>query len=204
VQRRGESRARGYELTLHLKYYINSTITHFASHVSAMISKENYEKNGEAYARENPVGTGPFIMKETVPGEHVLFVRNENYWQEGKPYLDAVDFVEITDVMTQNAVMQSKSGDAADVLRTSVAEQMQLLDATVDGYQKRIPTGPICLFPSSADENSPFSKLEVRQAMFYALDRDAICQAWASGSDAGLSVLSSHTRALKVSRKTRD
>jgi ABC-type transport system substrate-binding protein len=166
-----------YELVVHVSNYVNSTFTHFASHVSAMVSKENYDTNGEDYARENPVGTGPFLLKETVPGEHVSFVRNDAYWQEGKPYLDGVDFIEITDVMTQNAAMQGAGTGAADVLRTSSAEQMQLLESSVDGFLMKIPTGPYCLIPSSAKEDSPFAKLEVRQAVFYSIDRDAICEA---------------------------
>ncbi len=36
------------------------------------------------------IGTGPFLLKEWVPGSHLLFERNPNYWDEGKPYLDRI------------------------------------------------------------------------------------------------------------------
>src|SRR5690606_29634763 len=39
-----------------------------------------------------PNGTGPFVAEEFTPVVRSLGVRNENYWKEGLPYLDAVEF----------------------------------------------------------------------------------------------------------------
>src|SRR5690606_20415442 len=35
-----------------------------------------------------PIGTGPFVFKEWVQGSHVLYDRNENYWDAPKPFVD--------------------------------------------------------------------------------------------------------------------
>jgi peptide/nickel transport system substrate-binding protein len=51
---------------------------------------------GADFAKK-PVGAGPFLLKEWVPNDHMVFVKNPNYWQKGKPYLDEVDFKLIID-----------------------------------------------------------------------------------------------------------
>ncbi len=166
-----------YTWTAHLKYFLNSVLSIFASHTFCLVSQENYDKNGEDYAREHPVGTGPFIMTEQVSGEKCVYARNDNYWQEGKPYLDGIEIYTITDVMTQKAAFQSTGDDAVDLMTSSNAELISELLQTADVSISQIPVGPWNLIPSSLDEASPLNKLEVRQAVSYALDRDAICEA---------------------------
>ncbi|HSI57322.1 MAG TPA: ABC transporter substrate-binding protein [Ideonella sp.] len=43
------------------------------------------------------MGTGPFKCKEFKPGVRSIAVRNDNYWKPGKPYLDEIEFVGISD-----------------------------------------------------------------------------------------------------------
>jgi peptide/nickel transport system substrate-binding protein len=167
-----------YELTVHLNRWDNNVLGTLASRANIMISKENFENNGLDYANEHPVGTGPFVLKEKVSGYHVLFVKNENYWQEGLPYLDGIDYIELSDEMAQNAALQATGDEAIDVLTSRSISQLTTMTAggtgirLVQGF-----AGPVCLFPSSMDENSPLSKLEVRQAISYAIDRDTLCSA---------------------------
>jgi peptide/nickel transport system substrate-binding protein len=167
-----------YEVAMLLSNYVNSTLAHFASHVFVIVSKENYDKNGEDYARNNPVGTGPFVLSGRVPGFKVSFTKNENYWQEGKPYLDGVEYIEMSDEVTQNAAVSSdQESETVDVLRTFSGEQSATLAELSNLTVKSLSVGPSCLAPSSRDENSPLSKLEVRQAIFHAIDRASICAA---------------------------
>ena len=43
------------------------------------------------------IGTGPYKLKEFKPGVRSIAVRNENYWKPGRPYLDEIEMVGITD-----------------------------------------------------------------------------------------------------------
>jgi peptide/nickel transport system substrate-binding protein len=42
-------------------------------------------------------GTGPFRVKEFNPGVRTIAVRNENYWKPGRPYLDEIELIGISD-----------------------------------------------------------------------------------------------------------
>ncbi|MEM7425129.1 MAG: ABC transporter substrate-binding protein [Pseudomonadota bacterium] len=54
-------------------------------------------------------GTGPFVLKEFTPGVRSIHVRNDNYWNEGRPYIDEIEAFAITDgVARVNALV---SGD---------------------------------------------------------------------------------------------
>ena len=55
------------------------------------------------------IGTGPFRCREFTPGVRSIAVKNPGYWQNGKPYLDEVEFIGIQDEQARvNALL---SGD---------------------------------------------------------------------------------------------
>jgi peptide/nickel transport system substrate-binding protein len=43
------------------------------------------------------IGTGPYKVKEFKPGVRSIAVRNESYWKPGRPYLDEIEYVGISD-----------------------------------------------------------------------------------------------------------
>ncbi len=56
-----------------------------------------------------PVGTGPYKLGEFKPGVRSVHTRNDNYWNEGRPYIDEIEVFAITDgVARVNALI---SGD---------------------------------------------------------------------------------------------
>ena len=168
-----------YSLIVYYKNWQNVLFEAFASHTYSVVSMQNALDNGAEYAMNHPVGTGPFILSDWVPGSHVKFVRNEDYWMEGKPYLDGVEYYEISDIMTQNATLLSNSDDSMDMYQCGNAEQAYAImsqDNELDSsYMRGGGTMTIC--PSSVNEDSPHANLLVRQAMSYAIDRDAIVEA---------------------------
>jgi peptide/nickel transport system substrate-binding protein len=54
-----------------------------------------------AQMRQHPIGTGPFKFVEFKPNQSIKIVRNDNYWKEGRPYLDGIEYRIITDVSTR-------------------------------------------------------------------------------------------------------
>ncbi len=57
------------------------------------------------------LGTGPFMLKDFVPGDHATMVRNPNYFEAGVPYLSEVKFLYLPQPTTQVAAVQSGQAD---------------------------------------------------------------------------------------------
>ena len=96
-----------YTIKIKVKVYQNTSLTGVGAYPVA--SKAAFDKNGIDWARENPVGTGPFIFVSHERGTRVTFEKNKNYWDTGKPYLDGVEFVIIADATVR--LLAFKRGD---------------------------------------------------------------------------------------------
>lgn len=154
---------------LTVKTYQNTSLTGISGY--RIISKAAFDKNGIDWVRENPVGTGPFIFVDHERGSKVTFEKNPNYWEEGKPYLDGVEFVIIADDTVRNLAF--KNGDIHEF--TAVGLDAQELVQLGYFVHKRTG-GTFCLIPDSANPDSPFADIRVRQAVSYAIDRESMAE----------------------------
>src|SRR5581483_9452044 len=59
------------------------------------------------------VGTGPFMLSEYVPGDHMNLVKNPNYWQSGKPYLDGINVKFFADLQSLVTALEAGALDFA-------------------------------------------------------------------------------------------
>jgi peptide/nickel transport system substrate-binding protein len=163
-----------YTVRLNLKYYRNTIMNDLAGSAGFMTSPTAYNKNGQEWVRWNPVGTGPFKFTsyDSTSGT-VKASKFADYWQKGKPYLNSVEIYAVSDPITRAAALQAGEADAigGDLTKTEY-------DLTQKGYPVvYVPTGITVLFPDTGNADSPLSKLKVRQAINYAIDRDAIVKA---------------------------
>ena len=127
---------------------------------------------------QHPVGTGPFMFSQWVKGQYLKLVRNPNYWQAGKPYLDSITYQAVADDNTR--VLQLRGGQA-QIIESAPFAQLASLKAT-----QGISLG---LFPSTRidyvtmnEQYKPFADVHVRRAISEAIDRNAIMQAVFFGS----------------------
>jgi peptide/nickel transport system substrate-binding protein len=133
-----------------------------------MISPAAYELYGEAGIKLHPVGTGPFEFVSYEPNVSLKFKKFAGYWQEGLPYLDGVEIRFVKDALTR--LTSYKSGEAQAIYGLSPAESNEL-EAMGHTVSSRI----ITLWGIAGDSTNPdcpFSKLEVRQGMTYAINRE--------------------------------
>lgn len=129
----------------------------------AIIPQSNEDPAG------NPIGTGPFKYVSYTPGQNLELEKYDGYWQEGVPSLDSVEFKFIADVDTAFVELQAGTIDILKYLTSAQAETLGDEDYNiVQGSMNLVHA----MYLNSAYE--PLSKTEVRQALCYAVDRDAI------------------------------
>jgi peptide/nickel transport system substrate-binding protein len=156
----------------------NGNIRSFADTLSYMISPTAFEKNGIDWVRWHAVGTGPFLMKDFQRDVDYTGTKNPTYWETGKPYLDSFQYLFVTDEMTRVALFKSGGAEVVNCNGNGrVANDMK-----ASGYQTVSQAlGPNILVPDSANPDSPWSNLKVRQAAEYALDKEAIASTFGAG-----------------------
>lgn len=121
----------------------------------------------------NPLGTGPFKVKEWVPGSHITLERNEYYWEEGKPYLDEIRFDYIPD---DNARILRIQGGDADLVEGVPWTQIPDLSLS-EGFS--IHVADIVRYEGVFLNHTipPLGEIGVRQALNYATNKAAINEA---------------------------
>jgi ABC-type transport system substrate-binding protein len=160
-----------YTVKVNFKVYQNTDLSGFSGGYFLVYSKASFDKNGIDYTRTHPVGTGPFKFVEYQRDTKLVYTRNENYWQPGVPYLDGVEFYVIAEETVRK--LSYERGDIT-MIRASVTIQPEMIKK---GYPYLSEAGGTwLLIPDSANDTSPFARLKVRQAVSYAIDREAIAQ----------------------------
>lgn len=131
------------------------------------------------YSRDDPeqVGTGPFELASFDPGSESVHVRNTNYWQSDRPYLDEVHIIDFADSSALvNALGTGQVDCAVDVpygLTNMVAGDGSL--AILDS------AGGSWLPLTMAVDQTPFDDVRVRRAFRLLVDRDEMVERALSG-----------------------
>lgn len=159
-----------------LKNPDSALLAQLSDRAGMTISPAAIDKFGKDLAR-NPVGTGPYSFVDWVTGDHLGVKKFDGYWEKGEdgaalPYLDSVTYKPVTDATQRLTSLKTGTLDIIDqVASKDVAGLRTQKDVTFDevaglGYQGL----------SINHKKAPFDKLEVRQAVAYAIDRDAIAK----------------------------
>jgi peptide/nickel transport system substrate-binding protein len=133
----------------------------------------NYGGKSETAFYNAPVGTGPFKWDYWHKGSALKLVRNPNYWEPGKPYLNSVTW---TDTPSDNTrELQLKGGQAqidefpawstVASLKTTPNVTMNLFNSTRTDYL------------AFNETSKPFQDMHVRRAISLAVNRAALVKA---------------------------
>jgi peptide/nickel transport system substrate-binding protein len=118
----------------------------------------------------NPIGTGPYKVKEFKPGVRSVGVRNENYFISGRPYMEEQEFFGIADDSARlNALYSGDVQMALSIAMAAVSEVETRKDL-------RVVTTPAPRFTSLVmmADRPPFNSLDLRLAIKYLFDREKV------------------------------
>lgn len=133
----------------------------------------------DGYTRDDPaqVGTGPFRLTSFTPGSESVHSRFENYWQDGRPFLDEVRIVDFADsTALVNALRAGQVDCVCDVPFGQVASV-----AGHDGLEILESRGGTWLPMTMAVDQPPFDDVLVRRAFRLMVDRDEMVERVLSG-----------------------
>jgi ABC-type transport system substrate-binding protein len=139
--------------------------------IGLMASPTAVKQEGADYGK-HPVGTGPFVFKEWVPGDHFTATRNPNYWRQGLPYLDSITWKPIPDPQSRgnslkagniDAMHSSDTQNVSDFMSSSSYNQVNDLNSSLGEPDQAFVMLNVAV--------PPLDDLRVRQALAYATDR---------------------------------
>lgn len=165
-----------YTVRLNLKRPNTPLITFFAERPGFMASPTAIQKWGDQYG-QHPVGTGPFQLVEWVKDDHLTLQRFDGYWEKGLPYLDQIIIKPIPDTAVK---LVNLKGGELDIVDDVAAKDIPGLQASKD-YQVQSIKGSRWPMVRLNNAKPPFDNKALRQAVSYAIDRDAIIEAIYTG-----------------------
>jgi ABC-type transport system substrate-binding protein len=170
-----------YTFTIHLKNPYRPILAALAEIAGFMSSPTQVEKY-DSYADHTgdygkyPGGTGPFIMSEWVPETRLLLEKYDGYWEDGKPYLDAIDFIPLPEGTSGLAMLRTNETDIMEIS----PRELPLLKDNANVKTSKYDSGRTYNFAVNANA-APLGDKGVRQALIYAFDKEKFIDAVFAG-----------------------
>jgi peptide/nickel transport system substrate-binding protein len=165
-----------YTVRIHLSQPYAPLLDSLSQVYLGMASPTAVQRWGDEY-QLHQVGTGPYIFEEYVPGDHLLLRRNPDYawgpevYQHTKAHIDEIEFRFFTDPATRSPALET--GDA-DIMGEIPPQDAVRLEASDEFYIEAVPIPGVSLMFFMNTTRAPLDDVQVRQALLYGTDRQAI------------------------------
>ncbi|WP_047462501.1 glutathione ABC transporter substrate-binding protein GsiB [Rhizobium rhizogenes] len=161
-----------FELRITLKEPFGPFINSLAHASAAIISPAALAKYGNKDIAFHPVGTGPFTFVEWKQTDFIKVKKFDGYWQKGYPKVDNVTWKPVLENNTRAAMLQTGEADFAYPLPY---EQVNALKAN---DKLTVTVGPSIIerYVSFNMLHKPFNDIRVRQAINYAINKEALAK----------------------------
>jgi peptide/nickel transport system substrate-binding protein len=122
--------------------------------------------------RSRPIGTGPFKFVEFKPNEVIRVTKNRDYWKEGRPYLDGIEWTIIKDTATRNLAFIAGKVDLYSPHNIAIPILKDIKSQAPQAICEVAPTNVNRTLIINRDR-PPFDNSDLRRAMSVTLDRKA-------------------------------
>ena len=177
-----------YTIKVYLTEPFGAFISNLAHPACVIMSPKQIEAGVEACA-EAPVGTGQYTFVEWIEGDHLTVELNPDWWgydaeicggtalADSDAGFHSVTFRPVTESATRVAMIQS--GDA-QIIWPTPTESVSVLEAdpNVTSYTDE---GLVVRYIMLNTQKEPYTDKRVRQAIDYAIDKDAYIQVVKNG-----------------------
>lgn len=143
-------------------------LSNMAMHSASIVSPEAVKKYGKDFSK-NPVGTGPYKFVSWKPGVEIILEKNADYFK-GAPKIDQLIYKPIAEDQTR--LTELEAGNLDLIVNVPPDDLQRLQDAKK--YQIIEQPGMHVWWTAFNTQKKPFNNVKVRQAINYAINRDAI------------------------------
>ncbi|NKI95967.1 glutathione ABC transporter substrate-binding protein GsiB [Rhizobacter sp. SG703] len=153
--------------------FIN-TLAHPSGVIISPAALAQYGSKGIA---QHPVGTGPFKFVEWKATDYLKVEKFDGYWKKGWPKVDSITWRPVVDNNTRAAVMQTNEAHFAFPVPPEAVETLSKKPSL------EITASPSIIqrYLSMNTQQKPFDNPKVREAINYAINKDALIKVAFSG-----------------------
>ena len=116
------------------------------------------------------IGTGGYVLESFEPGTKSVVTKNPNYWKDGRAHFDSIEILAIADSTARTTALQ-----------TGQIHVMNFVDPTTANLLGRLPNIDLIQTAGKAHyafamltDTDPYTDVQVRQALKYAINREDI------------------------------
>jgi peptide/nickel transport system substrate-binding protein len=155
---------------VNLEHVDGAFLDNIAMFAASIEPKKVVEEVGDKAFSDNPIGSGPFAVKEYKRGQKTVLERNTHYWRKGQPYLDGVVFEFVPDANTRVLKLRSGEAEVADAIPYNQVESLDSSEEIEVEVAKALSWASIFLNTTKAS----LGDKKVRQALNYATPKEQI------------------------------
>ena len=146
-------------------------LNYAASDFNPIVPHELYDHYGTL--QDHMAGTGPWQLdtEASQKGSKWVWKKNPTYWDQGKPYLDEIDWLVLADTTTALSAFRTKQLDrlGGDILSCQQANELKQTDPSATEFSYPQPAWEMYMNLST----HPLNDERLRKAIGFSIDRDA-------------------------------